>query len=145
MHTHSHTRKQSALPAVEEVVEGGQVERGYGNAFFCNNSISRISLPITHTHTSKETKALTTACSKLSTLTSTSQPPRERCAHTLTLLLCSALTAYAQSANKAHLHRPTLSHSQPHTYTEIYLLFFFAFYFVPMCNGAASSGLLFPM
>lgn len=76
-----------------------------------------------HTHTSKETKALTTACSKLSTLTSTSQPPWERCAHTLTLLLCSALTAYSQPADKAHLHRPTLSHTHIQRHMYIYCFF----------------------
>lgn len=90
LHTHSHTRKQSAVPAVEEAVEGGQVERGYCNAFFCNNSISRISLPITHTHIERDEGIDNGVQQTEHTDVDVAAPMREMCTHTdAAALLCS--------------------------------------------------------
>lgn len=139
--SHTHSRTQTALLQLNSGGgEGGAIAHGVLQCIFfrCDSISLLLQLPPSHTHTSKETKALTTACSKLSTLTS--QPPWEMCVHTDG----SALTAYSQSARQAHLPRPTLSHSHTHTHeSEIRCCFFlsmFALCFLPSATGLRILG-----
>lgn len=125
VHTHSHTRKQSALFVVVE----GRGERGYCNAFFCNNSISRFSLPITHTHIERDEGIDNGVQQTEHTDVDVAAPMREMCTHTdVTALLCSncIFPACWQGA-------PAPPHSLTHTYTKTYVCIFIVFFCVWLC------------